>query len=237
VNTGPSAPRYSYTWTSSRPTVSKVTTSRKELTQLAIAYAVLTADLTILFSGGSYLAGRAGASSSITPTVVLIAAAAALTGFVAHEMAHKFVAQRLGFWAEFRMSPIGLVFSIVTAFIGFLFAAPGATMVGGMGSVDRREWGETSLAGPLTNFGFAAAFYVASIAVFRVFPLAVGPLLFLAVINMLFAGFNLLPIGPLDGAKVLRWSVEIWVAAFLLVIAFGVVCYLASSAGTPFVLY
>jgi len=237
MSSGGSSPRYYYTWTPARPVASKVTTSRTELIHLAIAYAVLTADLTILFSGGSYLAGREGVASTITLSVVLIAATAALTGFVAHEMAHKVVAQRLGFWAEFRMSVFGLVLSIFTALFGFLFAAPGATMVGGMSSVNRRDWGETSIAGPLTNFGFAVVFYVASIAVFRTVPWAVGPLLFLAVINMLFAGFNLLPIGPLDGAKVLRWSVGVWVAVFLLVIAFGVVCYLASSAGTPFVLY
>jgi len=237
VTAGPYAPRFSYTWTSSRPPASRLTTSRTELLHIAIAYAVLTGDLVILFSGGSFLAGRGGVISTVSLEVVLIAAAAALSGFVAHEMAHKIVAQRLGFWAEFRMSPIGLVLSIVTAFIGFLFAAPGATMVGGMSSVDRREWGETSVAGPLTNFGFAAVFYGASIAVFVPFHPAVGALLFLAWINLLFAGFNMLPIGPLDGAKVLRWSPGVWVAVFAMVIAFGAVTFIASSAGTPFVLF
>jgi len=237
VSSGPYAPRYSYTWTPSRAPVSRLTTSRTELLHIAIAYLVLTADLTILFSGGSFLAGRGGVISTVSLTVVLIAAAAALTGFVAHEMAHKIVAQRLGFWAEFRMSPIGLVLSVITAFIGFLFAAPGATMVGGMSSVDRREWGETSVAGPLTNFSFAALFYLASIAVFSPFHVAVSSLLFLAWINLIFAGFNMLPIGPLDGAKVLRWSVGVWVAVFVMVIAFGVVTFLAATAGTPFVLF
>jgi len=237
VSYTPQGPRYYYSWTPAQPVRPRISTSRTELMNIAIAYVVLTGDLILLFSGGSVLAGRGGVGASVTVQVVLIAAAAALTGFVAHEMAHKIVAQRMGFWAEFRMSPIGLVLSIVTAFVGFLFAAPGATMVGGMSAVDRKEWGETSVAGPLSNFGFAAIFYVASIAAFRPFPGAVGPLLFLAWINLLFAGFNMLPIGPLDGAKVLRWSTEVWVAVFAMVVVFGVVTFLATAAGTPFVLF
>lgn len=237
MNYGPQGPRYSYTWTPAQPARPRLSTSRKELMNIAIAYAVLTGDLVLLFSGGSVLAGRAGVPVSITLTVVLIAAAAALTGFVAHEMAHKIVAQRLGFWAEFRMSPIGLVVSIVTAYLGVLFAAPGATMVGGMSPANRRDWGETSVAGPLTNFSFAALFYIASIVAFSPFHAAVGSLLFLAWINLLFAGFNMLPIGPLDGAKVLRWSTGVWAAVFLMVVAFGIVVLLATFAGTPFVLF
>lgn len=233
TGTGPS--RYAYTWTTAAPPRAPVhTTSRVELRDIAIAFVVLTFDLTILFSGGSALAGRAGDVSVITWPVLLIAAGAALSGFVAHEMAHKFVAQRLGFWAEFRMSVMGLVFSVITSFIGFLFAAPGATMVGGMSSVDRREWGETSLAGPLTNVAFASIFFGVSTLTVAHYGEVTAGLLFLAFINTLFAGFNMLPLGPLDGAKVFRWSIPLWVTIFVTVLVVGGICYLASAAGTPF---
>ncbi|MCI4360605.1 MAG: hypothetical protein L3J91_02790, partial [Thermoplasmata archaeon] len=149
-----------------------------------------------------------------------VAALAALTGFVAHEMAHKVVAQRQGFWAEFRMSPAGLLFSLATALIGFLFALPGATVIGGMGDV--REWGRTSVAGPATNLVFGGAFLGAAFAVGQVWnaPDLWASLMFLAFVNGVFAAFNLLPFGPLDGRKVLRWSRAVWTLSFGLALLF-----------------
>jgi Zn-dependent protease len=195
----------------------RVTTSRTELTHLVIAFVVLTVDIalvrtqTTVFSspGGAYIGGTGFVDG------LGVAAIAALTGFVAHEMAHKVVAQRHGFWAEFRMSPAGLLFSLATALFGFLFALPGATVIGGMGDV--REWGRTSLAGPVVNLISGGAFLASSFAVARYDPSAPFlwvSLTFLAFVNAIFAAFNLLPIGPLDGRKVLRWSPTLWIATF-----------------------
>lgn len=185
----------------------RLSTSRTELTHLAIAFVVLTLDFVLLFR--SLVVG----TSSLL-ILIAVAGAAALSGFICHEMAHKISAQRRGYWAEFRMSPIGLLISVVTAAIGFLFAAPGATMIGGMASL--RDWGLTSLAGPATNCGFAlvflsAAFLTGSIPGSEV---AASSLLFLAYINAWFAAFNMIPLGPLDGAKVLRWNRGVWAACF-----------------------
>jgi len=48
-------------------------------------------------------------------------------GFVLHELAHKLVAQRYGFWAEFRSDDRLLMMSLAMAYLtGFFFAAPGA---------------------------------------------------------------------------------------------------------------
>ncbi len=228
---------FSYTWTPSTPLVrqGRVTTSRTELMQIGIAYVVLSFCLLILLSGSSVLFGTGGSGLlSVTPVIVVVAAVAALTGFVAHEMAHKIVAQRLGFWAEFRLSPMGLFIAIFTAFLGLLFAAPGATMVGGINPADTRNWGRTSLAGPLTNFGFGAIFYLGALGSYWLGSSLVGAFLLLAYINSWFGTFNLFPIGPLDGRKVLRWSTAIWAGSLLLVGAFAVICYLAFFVyGTP----
>ncbi len=228
---------FSYTWTPSTPLArqGRVTTSRTELMQIGIAYAVLSFCLLILLSGSSVLFGTGGSGLlSVTPVIVVVAAVAALTGFVAHEMAHKIVAQRLGFWAEFRLSPMGLFIALFTAFLGLLFAAPGATMVGGISSADRRNWGRTSLAGPLTNFGFGAVFYLGALGSYWFGSSLVGAFLLLAYINAWFGTFNLFPIGPLDGAKVFRWNAAIWIGSLLLVGAFAAVCYLAFFVyGTP----
>lgn len=196
-----------------------------ELTHLLIAALVLTLDFALLFGGLRIY--------SLARESVLLAsvAAAVLTGFVAHELAHKVVAQRRGYWAEFRLSPFGLFISIVTAAVGFLFAAPGATLVGGMANPS--DWGRTSLAGPLTNFTFSLVFLAGAVGAGQ---LAGGQtlraaLLFIAFINGWFAAFNLIPLGPLDGAKVLHWSKLVWVVCFVSCAALAAVLYFLTPIG------
>ncbi len=199
------------------PRPARITTSRRELRDIGIAFAVLTFDLLILLSGDTFLGGGivSGNLAPLTPLGLGVAATATLTGFVAHELAHKVQAQRLGFWAEFRMWPMGLVYSVFSAVLGVIMAAPGATVVGGMSELDARNWGRTSLAGPATNLAFGTVFFTASVVAFDVgswlFPL----LLLLAFFNAWFGTFNLLPVWLLDGRKVLRWSMPIWVLAFV----------------------
>ena len=204
-----------------RPTF-RLSTSSTEVLHLAIAFAVLTVDIAIVRTRISIFTAPSGVEIGIPGFLdsLGVAALAALTGFVAHEMAHKVVAQRQGFWAEFRMSPAGLFFSIASALIGFLFALPGATVIGGMGDI--REWGRTSLAGPSVNLGFGAAFLLGGLLVGQLWnaPFLWGSLMFLAFVNGIFAAFNLLPFGPLDGTKVLRWSRALWTLGFGLSLLF-----------------
>ncbi|MGP8159411.1 MAG: M50 family metallopeptidase [Thermoplasmata archaeon] len=234
MNRGP----YQYTvWTTAAPPLSSHPTSRTELIHVTIAFLVLTGDLFIILSGRGFL--ETGTLSGLIAPValyyVLLAVAAALTGFIAHEMAHKVVARRLGYWAEFRMWPMGLLLSIITSVGGVLFAAPGATMVEGMDPRDRRGWGETGVAGPVSNLLFAAGFYGASLVTFHLGSSASSGLLFLAMINTLFATFNLLPLGILDGAKVFRWGAGRWALSFAVAAAFLAVSYTAYySYGSPF---
>ena len=231
-----SGPTYYYTWTTAPPVRTRIHTSRTELLHIGIAYVVLTFDLVLILTAAGFLYGQtASFVSRISVPLVLAAAGAALTGFVCHELAHKVVAQRHGFWAEFRLSVYGLVVSVITATIGFLWAAPGATLVGGMSEVDRSNWGRTSLAGPMSNAAFAAIFYIAAVGL----ELARNPytiwILLLVFINGWFATFNLVPFGPLDGAKVFRWSRAIWIGAILICGAFAVLGYLAFfTYGSPF---
>ena len=158
--------RVQYSYTTGAPLQpARITTSRTELVQLGIAFAVLTLDFTLILGYGGLLFSGSTGFAAISPTIIIVAAAAGLTAFVAHEMAHKISAQRHGCWAEFRYAPMWLLFSIFSSFLGFLWAAPGATVVGGM--ADARDWGRTSLAGPLTNIGFAAAFYAGAVAAFE----------------------------------------------------------------------
>lgn len=204
-----------------RPTY-RLSTSPTELSHLLIAFVVLTIDIALVRTQISVFQSPTGVAAGVPAFEgsLGVAALAALTGFVAHEMAHKVAAQRHGFWAEFRMSPAGLLFSLATALFGFLLALPGATVIGGMG--DAREWGRTSVAGPATNLVFGAAFLGAAFWVGQSYaaPNLWASLMFLAFVNGIFAAFNLLPFGPLDGRKVLRWSPAAWTLAFGLALLF-----------------
>ena len=145
--------------------------------------------------------------------VVLLSLATLGAGFVLHELMHKFTSERYGFQAEFKMWPQGLVLALVlSAFSGFVFAAPGATYIDGYG-IKTRENGIISIAGPLTNIVIAFIFLP------LIFLNGGSPYLFEAgylgsYINFFLAAFNMLPIMPLDGAKVWRWNKLIWIAVF-----------------------
>jgi Zn-dependent protease len=225
---------FSYTPTSARvvvaqPAVGRVTTSPRELRDVGLAFAVLTLDIMFVIVGGAEGFG-AGASGAFLVQVAVVAAVAALTGFVAHEMAHKVSAQRRGYWAEFRMSPLWLVFSLViSALSGILFAAPGATVIGGMGN--QEDWGRTALAGPSINMVFAVAFYAAAMAAILAGSVLAVWLLFLAFINGWFATFNLIPYGPLDGRKVLSWSKSTWAVSMGAAVVLAVASYVGLYYG------
>src|SRR3989338_6370573 len=80
------------------------------------------------------------------------------SGFIFHELAHKYVAIRYGAFAEYRSWTLGLVLAVVMAvFAGFVFAAPGAVYIYGK-NLTRQQNGRIALAGPATNAFLALAF-------------------------------------------------------------------------------
>jgi Zn-dependent protease len=216
MSSGPTY-RYTYSWAPAQPTRGALSTSRQEILQISVAFLVLTFDFVLILYVGGIFSGQTLASLTSVPLwLVVVALTTALTAFVAHELAHKISAQLHGYWAEFRWSPMGLAFSVVTAYLGFLFAAPGATVIGGMG--DPKEWARTSLAGPMTNAGFSAVFYAGSLGALALGSSFAPWLFFLAWINGWFGAFNLIPVGPLDGAKILRVSAPMWVGALAITV-------------------
>lgn len=129
-------------------------------------------------------------------------------GFILHELSHKFVAVRYGYWAAYRMWIPGLALALILGLASggrFLLAAPGAVMI--MSSYfTPRESGLIGLAGPAVNLGLAGCFYAMSYL-----SGIIGAIGYSGVfINLWLAFFNMLPIPPLDGSKVLSWSGAIW---------------------------
>jgi Zn-dependent protease len=96
----------------------------------------------------------------------------------------------------------GLILAFITALMGFVFAAPGAVYISGM--ITKRQNGIISAAGPGVNI--AIAFVMMALALFST-PFIAGVALFIAWINIFLAGFNLIPLPPLDGSKILAWGV------------------------------
>jgi len=143
-------------------------------------------------------------------TAVAIAAITVGLGFLLHEMAHKFLAQRYGCIAEFRAFDSMLMLALVMSFFGFILAAPGAVVI--QGNVNIARNGRISAVGPLMNIILALIFFILLVVVAAtttndfLFKLAFYGL----SINGWLALFNMLPFWQLDGKKVLSWNKKIY---------------------------
>ncbi len=122
-------------------------------------------------------------------------------GFLLHELAHKFMAQKYGCLAEFRANNFMLVLAVIMSFFGFIFAAPGGVLISG--HIKREEHGKISAAGPAMNLLLAGFFLL-------MMPFVGGFLQNVAIygsmINGWLALFNLLPFAMFDGRKILGWN-------------------------------
>ena len=142
--------------------------------------------------------------------------------FLLHELAHKFSAQHFNLWAEFRLTLLGALITLISIFLPFKIISPGAVMIAGSGT--RETVGKTAIAGPVTNI---------IIATLCIMIAVVTPLfLIVAFINALLAVFNLIPFGVLDGLKVFRWNKTIW--ALIFVVAVGLIVYTYGPAVSTF---
>jgi len=137
------------------------------------------------------------------------------TGFVLHELAHKFVAMRFGAFARYQAWESGLAMALLLSLLTggrFVFAAPGAVYIYAHG-LSRKANGLISLAGPMTNLVIGLLFAAVGI----VSPSEYVTLLCFsaASINFFLGFFNMIPIYPLDGSKVLAWNIFAWAALTL----------------------
>jgi Zn-dependent protease len=205
----------------------RIAFSRTELLHLAVAVTALTFAFSIVLGHQAL-----GEVPRVSPRTVLTAFLAVGTGFVLHELAHKVLAQRYGHWAEFRAQFGGLGLTVlVAAFTKFLFAAPGAVLI--QGRVTPRENGLISLVGPGMNLAIAAACWPLAWST-NVDTLRATLFGGIAQVNAVLCLFNLVPLGPLDGRKVLAWSKVAYLGALAVAIGTFVLVVLASPHGPPF---
>lgn len=158
-----------------------------------------------------------GDPSTIGVIGLLIASVLFALGFILHELAHKYVAQGYGLWAEFRLNMTGVLLTAISIVSPLKFIAPGAVVISGF--VDKDRMGRTAFAGPLVNIVITAALLIAM-------PLLSGPVAFAflagAAINAFLALFNLIPFSVFDGLKVYKWNKRYWALLFLVALALTV---------------
>ena len=192
----------------------------KEIRDLIISFIVIALGFTILYSNGDY------SHVTLIFPIVMIGVGA---GFIFHELGHKFVAMHYGYYAEYELWPTGLLIALASSFFGFIFAAPGAVVIYSQG-MDEKTNGLISIAGPLVNIALGLIFFLILGSLGDYAYTETGAIVQLICvlgtrINFFLAAFNLLPIPPLDGSKVMSWSVPIWLITFavaaILVLVFG----------------
>jgi Zn-dependent protease len=144
-------------------------------------------------------------------------------GFIAHELTHKYAAGKYGYISVFRMWPLGLAITLIVGLGSggqFLFAAPGAVVIL-TSYFTPRQGGLISLGGPLMNVAIALCFLPINLL-----PGLIGTIGYWgARINLWLAFFNLIPIPPLDGQKVLSWNPAIWAAIEVPLLASTIVLF------------
>jgi Zn-dependent protease len=181
--------------------------SGTEKRHLALGTALVTA------AGISFFLG-----ASVSIPGLILATVLFSSGFILHELAHKYVAQGYGLWAEFRLNLTGVLLTALSAFSPLKFIAPGAVMISGM--ADRDNMGRTAVAGPIVNILITTVLLV-------LIPAVGSGWLFEAVlagasINSFLAVFNLIPISVFDGRKVYVWNRRVWLVLFAISLAMTV---------------
>lgn len=204
-----------------------VTFSREEIKDIIISVVVLTLLYAILITRPM------GWSMDSLLLFIPISFVSVGLGFILHELGHKVVAQRFGFFSEFRRWDYGLILGFLTVFAGFMFFAPGAVYFGSYGRmVTDEENGKISIAGPLVNMVLALIFLGLTFTLRQFVMAANSDILYILLLTCVFgfnvnsylALFNLLPIPPLDGSKVVVWNIPIYIVTIAVA---GLLTYLS----------
>lgn len=143
------------------------------------------------------------------------------SSFILHELGHKFTAKYYGLWAEFRLSLIGVIITLISIFSPIIkIISPGAVIISG--EATRENLGKIAISGPIINISLSMLLLALNLtldipSLFKII-LAWG-----SIVNAYIAVFNLIPFGFLDGAKILWWNKYAWMMSFLMALTLAIV--------------
>lgn len=153
----------------------------------------------------------AAVSGSLNPSLTGLLAFVFALAFILHELCHKITARHYGLWAEFRLSLLGVIVTLISAFIPAVkIVSPGAVLVSG--EANRRIIGKIALSGPIINMLLAILFLMLQYSTEDGF---LGTIYIWGfIVNAYITFFNLIPFSTLDGTKIFWWNKYIWMMAF-----------------------
>ncbi|MEB3772466.1 MAG: hypothetical protein GSR82_02150 [Desulfurococcales archaeon] len=136
-----------------------------------------------------------------------------IVGMVIHESAHKYAGRKNGCVSMYVTTTWGVLVTLASGFFPVKLLIPGYTSIACFYRLTSKGEFEISSWGPLTNIILAFI----GIIVYR---LGVYPLFTLGFtgINVWLALFNLLPIPPLDGWKMMKTNITAWGIMFAVTI-------------------
>lgn len=159
------------------------------------------------------------------PIGIALVVALVVLSLGAHEAAHGWVALKCGDptardLGRITLNPVPHIDPILTIVLPAICLMTGGFLIGGAKPVPvnyhnlrkpLRDMALVALAGPLSNFLLAALFFLAHKVLVYDLRLwdegALGPLVLekALIFNLVLSAFNLLPIPPLDGSRVMTW--------------------------------
>ena len=187
---------------------------KNELKDILISWVALSVAFMFLFEG-------VGIFNIGTLLIYLFIVA---VSFLSHEFGHRQVARKYGFQANYEMWVQGVILAVISSMFGFLIAAPGAVVIRqkGIFSGTRKKLEDISL--KISIAGVAVNIVLGLFLIAAYFFTGIGIFYLAAYINIWLAIFNLLPIPPLDGSKVLHYNPRIWIIS--LAVAIGLFLFL-----------
>ena len=212
-----------------------------ELRDLVVSLIALVIAFSVLFGG-----------AVLDMNMIIVSTLGVASGFLLHELAHKFTAQHFGYLAEYRANLWGLGLAVASAFRRSSHCRSGSgddqpvpppvqtyiqdSMYGStvpdpfhqqeLASQLKREMLLISLAGLMTNIVLAATFFILGMSGLADGGVWAQAITFALFINLILAAFNMLPFGPLDGKKIFDGDRRVWALIGLPVILIALPVYL-----------